>query len=242
MGQGEGVKAMTFTQELKKEIKAIFETKWNKRDGRVVPDSESVTLGNDSIELEATVLYADLVASTDLVDGYKNWFSAEVYKAYLSTACKIIRNNSGEITAFDGDRVMGIFIGDSKNSDAAKTALQIEWAVKNLINKTLKEVYPNNTYLLKQVIGIDTSKLFIAKTGIRDSNDLVWVGKSANYAAKLCAIREEGFHTYITNDVFLKLNDKSKYGGTPKRLMWEERHWEKQKIKIHRSNWHWSLD
>ena len=33
-------------------------------------------------------------------------------------------------------------------------------------------------------LGIDTSKLFVARTGIRKSNDLVWVGRAANYAAK----------------------------------------------------------
>src|SRR5436305_868835 len=79
----------------------------------------------EAVELDATVLYADLADSTGLVQGYKDWFAAEVYKTYLMAASELIKNNDGTITAFDGDRVMGVFIGGSKNSSAARCALQI---------------------------------------------------------------------------------------------------------------------
>jgi class 3 adenylate cyclase len=146
-------------------------------------------LGNDAVMLEGTVLYADMADSTALVDGFKDWFAAEVYKSYLVAASHIIRKNSGEITAFDGDRVMAVYVGGTKNTSAAKTALQLNWAV-NEINAALKSIYPNSAFQLKHSVGIDTSNLFVAKTGIRNSNDLVWVGRAANYAAKLCAVTE----------------------------------------------------
>ena len=41
--------------------------------------------------------------------------------------------------------------------------------------------------MTKQSVGIDTSELFVARTGIRRANDLVWVGRAANHAAKLSA-------------------------------------------------------
>lgn len=50
---------------------------------------------------------------------HKPHFAAEIYKSYLHCASKIIRCENGVITAFDGDRVMGIFIGDLKNTSAA---------------------------------------------------------------------------------------------------------------------------
>jgi class 3 adenylate cyclase len=43
-------------------------------------------------------------------------------------------------------------------------------------------------YQLKHVIGIDSSSLFACRIGIRNDNDAVWVGRAANYAAKLSAI------------------------------------------------------
>jgi hypothetical protein len=48
-------------------------------------------------------------------------------------------------------------------------------------------------------------------TGIRNSNDLVWVGRAPNIAAKLSSFREAGFASYITADVFAKLNDSAKF-------------------------------
>jgi len=146
---------MSLLVEISDEIQSILDTDWGYRDGNVVPEAEDVQLGNDAVLLDGTVLYADLAKSTHLVKGFKNWFAAEVYKSYLVCACKIIRNNNGEITAFDGDRVMAVFIGDSKNTSAAKTALQINYAVQQVINPKVKEVYPETNYQLRQAVGID---------------------------------------------------------------------------------------
>jgi class 3 adenylate cyclase len=73
-----------------------------------------VKLGNDAVKLSATVLYADLADSTKLVDGHTKQFSAEIYKTFLHCAAKIIRSEDGVITAYDGDRVMAVFIGDRR--------------------------------------------------------------------------------------------------------------------------------
>ena len=231
---------MSLTDDLTQEVHSILNTKWETRDGQVVPEADDVQLDNDAVLLDGTVLYADLAESTTLVSGYKNWFAAEVYKSYLVCACTIIRSNGGEITAFDGDRVMAVFIGDSKNTSAAKAALQINYAVQEIINPKIQQVYPKTNYELRQAVGIDTSKLFIARTGIRGSNDLVWVGRAANYAAKMCSFREGGYTTYITADVFDLLHDSVKYGGNPRALMWEQRNWEKQARTVYRTSWRWS--
>ena len=95
------------SSEIVTEIKAIFRAAWVRKVGRVVPDVESLALaGNHGVELDGTVLYADMADSTKLVDNFKEEFAAEVYKAYLLAVCRVIRDEGGEITAFDGDRVM----------------------------------------------------------------------------------------------------------------------------------------
>ena len=222
------------------EINSIFKTKWKIREGRIVPDSDNISLGNDAVKIEGTVLYADMDDSTGLVNGYKDWFAAEVYKAYLVAACKAIRHEGGEITAFDGDRVMAVFIGSAMNSSAIKAAMQINYLVGQ-INNALKNEYPSSAYKLQQTIGIDTSPLFVAKTGIRNSNDLVWVGRAANYAAKLCSLGDSSYSIYITEDVYNRLNNKSKYGGDPQKNMWEKRIWTKTGLTVYRSNWWWKI-
>lgn len=231
---------MTTSEAILDEIAAIFSTKWQAREGRKVPEAEDVQLGNDAVTLDGTVLYADLDDSTGLVTGFKDWFAAEVYKAYLLSACRVIKRLHGEITAFDGDRVMAVFIGESKNSDAAKAALQIN-AIVRKVNEKLAATYTKSSYRIRQSVGVDTSHLFIAKTGIRSSNDLVWVGRSANYAAKLCAFANADYPSVITEDVFSRLSEATKYGGDPKKLMWEKVTWPDKGIPVYRSNWTWDF-
>ena len=134
---------------------------------------------------------------------------------------------------------MAVYIGKGKNTAAAKTALQINYVVSDIINPKIAAKYPDQSFQIRQVVGIDTSKLFVARTGIRGSNDLVWVGRAANYAARLSSINEEGYSSYITDDVFQMLNESAKYGSTENRLMWEARSFEKLAITIHRSRWWW---
>lgn len=232
---------MAVKQELEGAVAKILRDQWTSRDGRVVPIPEDLGLGNDAVKLEATVLYADMADSTKLVNSETPQFAAEVYRSYLTCAARIVKNNDGSITAYDGDRIMAVFIGDRKNTNAATTALQINAAVIDIVNLAVSNQYPNSAYRLRHVIGIDTSPLFVARIGVRNDNDLVWVGRAANYAAKLSAINE-GNTVFITNDVFNKLHDDAKYGGANKELMWKPRLWSQMNnMNIHSSTWKWAV-
>ncbi|MBI5384095.1 MAG: adenylate/guanylate cyclase domain-containing protein [Verrucomicrobia bacterium] len=232
---------MGLGDELRQEVDAILKTKWESRDGCVVPSTETIQLGNDAVKLKGTVFYADLADSSGLVQGHKSWFAAEVYKSYLACACRVIRNHGGEVTAFDGDRVMAVFIGDIPNTSAAKAGLKLNWTIEKILNPKIKQAFPDATYAIRHAVGIDTSDLFIARTGIRGSNDLVWVGRAANVAAKMCGLRHGGNYVYITKAVLDKLNDSSKYGGgDSKQWMWESLQWNGE--TIYRSGWIWPAD
>ena len=214
---------------------------WTTRDGQVVPAPSDLKLGNDAVKLNATVLYADMNGSTSLVDTHNATIAAEVYKSYMVCTARIIKNAGGTITAYDGDRIMGLFIGDYKNTTAARTALQINWAVKHIVNPALKAQYGNDAYQMSHVIGVDTSTMLAARIGVRNDNDIVWVGRAANYAAKLTSL-DTGHAVYITSDVFTKLDRLLKYNGTPEQLMWESCTWNSMnKMAVHRSNWMWAV-
>ena len=227
---------MSLVEDYTEAVEKIFKEEWSVREGRKIPESNEVALGNEAVKLNGTVLYADLDESTNLVDSYKPEFAAEIYKTYLSCAAKVIRSDGGEITAYDGDRIMAVYIGDLKNSSAAKSALKINYTVTKIINPLIKKHYPKKNYQVKQVVGIDTSELFVARTGIRGSNDLVWVGRAANYAAKLCSLSPD-YPSRITETVYNKLNDSAKYSSDGK-PMWEAATWNAMNgMKIYRSTW-----
>ncbi len=230
---------MGLKSELEQEVGDIFSSTWKERDGQAVPTDDSLTLGNDAVKLDATVLYADLSDSTKLVDAYEAYFAAEIYKSFLRCSAKIIRAEGGAITAYDGDRIMAVFIGGNKNTSAVRAALKINWAAKNIIRPASKKQYPNSSYVLKHVVGVDTSPLFVARSGIRGANDLVWIGRAANYAAKLCALSDD-YPTRITKSVYDSMHKSAKFSGETN--MWQERVWTPMNnMTIYRSTYWWSL-
>lgn len=233
---------MSFLNDLQSEVKDIFAKQWAETEAQVVPDPTSLKLSNDARHFKrATIMYADLSGSTNLVNSQHWQFSGEIYKAYLYCAAKVIRSCGGEITAYDGDRVMAVFIGNSQTSSAAKCGLQINWAVQNIVNPLLKAQYPNRDYVVKQVVGIDTSEVRAARIGIRGGNDLVWIGRAANYAAKLTECRSD-HPTWLTLEAYHQLANWAKFGGAKEQNMWKEFKWTGMNdIKVYGSEWSWPL-
>lgn len=214
---------MALIDDLKTEVHSTFASQWTEDAATAVPSPDALRLNaNHAKHLEsATVLYADLDGSTNMVDTLSWQSAAEVYKAYLRCASKIIKNEGGVITAYDGDRVMAVFTGDTKNTNAVSAALKINYAVEHIIRPAYAKQYSGSSFVVKHVIGVDTSALRAARIGVVGDNDLVWIGRAANYAAKLCNISEKPL--WITKAVYDRLMDKVKLSGTTN--IWEKRTW-----------------
>lgn len=233
---------MPLLDDMKEAVQVIAQGAWSTRQGQVVPDPEELRLGNDAVEFDrATVLYADLQGSTNMVDSESWQLSAEVYKSFLHCAATIIRAEGGKITSYDGDRVMGIWCGLRQTTPAAIAGLKINYAVQEIVNRALKQQYPRWAGEVKQVVGIDTSPIRAARSGVRGGNDIVWVGHAANYAAKLTDLNLSE-RTWITDEAFARLLDEAKFGGDPPRLMWKRYRWTAQGDRIiHGSTWRWHI-
>lgn len=214
---------MGLKRDLDDGVAAIFRDQWVTRKGQSIPEPENLKLSNDAVEFDrATILYADLAGSTALVDSKIWWFSAQIYKTFLLCAAKIVRSEGGAITSYDGDRIMGIWVGSSQTRPAVRAALKINYAVQKIINPALALRYASENYKIKQVVGIDTSAIRAARTGVRGGNDLVWVGRAANYAAKLTEINMDA-RTWITEAAYIELQDSEKLSAG--RPMWKRYTW-----------------
>lgn len=225
---------MSLSEDLTTEVQGILRERWQERDGNVVPESEDLTLSNSAVKLDAVVLYSDLADSTALVDSQTPQFAAEIYKCFLHCAAKIVKDEGGAITAYDGDRIMAVFIGELKNTPAVRAALKINWARIKIINPAIKAQYPKSTYEVKHVTAVDRSQILVARTGVRGANDLVWVGRAANHAAKMANLPAT-HATRISAAVYKGMQDEVKVSnGTP---IWEEVTWTEMKVPIYRSNW-----
>ena len=119
--------------------------------------------------------------------------------------------------------------------------MKINWAVKNILMPAMKKQYPKTDFKVRHVVGIDHSDLFVARTGVRGANDLVWVGSAANYAAKLTELDAE-YPTWITHRVFDSVREEVKVSSGGK-AMWEARRWTTMdNLSIYRSDWSWRVD
>lgn len=154
----------------------------------------------------------------------------------MKCASDIIKNEGGVITAYDGDRVIAIFTRDSKNTSAARCALKINSAVRDIIQPAIANNWTTD-FVLNHVVGIDTSRLRTARIGVRGDNDFVWIGRAANYAAKLTNLA--GKPTCITADVYNMLADASKYSNGVD--MWVPEYWQDTGIWTYTSTWKWTV-
>ena len=69
---------------------------------------------------------------------------------------------------------------------------------------------------------------------VRGSNDLVWVGRTANYAAKLSGFREGNFATWITTGVYENMRDSVKFSKDTTHL-WAKNDWTACKVEVYGS-------
>jgi class 3 adenylate cyclase len=234
---------MANKNDLIKGVNDRFDGNYSISSGYVIPDVEDLVLGKTGRELELAMMFIDIRESTKIVDGFRRETAAKMYKSFLWGVAQIARNNGGELRSFNGDGVLIAFIGDLKCTNAAKAGLQMSWLCKKVLKPKLQAYFQNNEQLrnidFDFGIGIDTGKVLVVRGGIRgdNNNDLVWVGNATNYAVKLSSIPDEGYHIFISEDIYKKMSESSKFGGDPKRNMWESRSWGGK--TLYRSNWTW---
>lgn len=173
---------MSLSDDIKTDVQNVIDTQWDLRKGQKVPNAEDVKLSGGAVELDATFLYADLADSSKMAKELDRRVAAKIMKSFLSTTCRLIRSLNGTVVSFDGDRVMGIFLGDVKNSNSAKCALQIKYTVGQIIKPKFENKYDtvkNASFTINHGVGIDTGTIMGVRGGAHGANDLIWIGRAA---------------------------------------------------------------
>lgn len=231
---------MAWVDDLKADVDGVFNIAFDERDGRKVPTSEDVALRNGAVKLEATFLYADLAGSGQIASACPWGTTAKIIRAYLKCATRLIRAYGGEIRSYDGDRVMGVFIDDAMSSNAAQCAREIYWTTENIIQPKAINKFDsvrNNGVKIRQACGIDVGTTRAVRAGIRDNNDLIWIGKAPSMSAKLSDLREYPYCSFISQAVYSRLSDTAK--NPEGKVIWEKDTFTfaGKTETIYRSNW-----
>lgn len=234
---------MAFADEVKTGVANVLSPTWARRDGTVVPETEDIVLRDGAVDIDATYLYADLADSSALAQKLHDWAAAKIIRSYLNAAVRILRHYNGAIRSFDGDRVMAIFIGNSKNTDAVRAALALNWAMDEVLKPALLAKWPTlkDSWVPNHGIGVDTGKAMLVRGGVRDNNDVVSIGAAPNVAAKLSEIRSSP-DIYITKGVYDVMDSKNKTSKNDE-SMWRT-HGQVavggKSYTIYSSTWRWS--
>ncbi len=235
---------MSETDECRSRVDDILNEKWDIRKGDVVPETEDVKLAGGGVKFDGVVLYADLKSSSRLATISPPETVAKIVRAYLHLMCRLISLHEGSITSFDGDRVMAIFLGERMNSRAAICALKMNYVLKEILAPTATSNFKSIRdagFIVSHAVGVDRSPLLGVRAGQRGSNDLVWVGRAPNFAAKLSELREENYRSFITSYVYDTMAEDAKFGEPDKHLMWEKRTFQfvGATYTVYRSFWSW---
>lgn len=230
---------MALLEDLTNKIKAYANEKYEVEATTIVPstDYSKLTFGNKGLTCEFAFLFVDIRKSSELHDKYGYAKAAKIYQSFHEINVRIIATNDGSIRAFDGDRVMGVFAGERKRSKAVKAGMQIQWAVRNLLNPTL------GTSILCGA-GVDYGDTLITKVGKgrnTENQDLVWIGKASNHASHLA--------NEATNSVLISENTYSGISPDTKssrdgRDMWKEKIITLKnslKVKCFETEWGWKI-
>jgi class 3 adenylate cyclase len=200
------------SQDLIERLEDCFDTPYNVRLGRKTPHADRLSMKDGGVIYDGTVLYADIVGSTALGGRFGYDGAAKIIQSFVLGASRLVTDWDGDVTAYDGDRVMAVFGGDDQEQNAVACAFSLAYLVRRVLNPMINKRFRKSLLArhLRCCCGIDTGEMLAVKIGLRGNTDLLWSGRPANYAAKLCAHRKPVRCTVITGRVFQRLTDELK--------------------------------
>lgn len=213
-----------------------------------IPEPADIPLGKKAAKLDATALFIDLRQSSDITNSFRRQTAAKMLKAYFDGAVRIVRQNDGQVRSFNGDGMLALFVGDSRSNNAAMAVFQLKWFVQNVLHPKLNRLFDGNEGARGQRLsfnigcGLDDGDIYAVRVGIRGTNDVAWVGRCTNTAAKLSDVLRGTSNIGVTRAVYDRLNGRrlEKDG----RQKWSDEKWDTfggLKRAYRTSNWWWGV-
>ena len=159
--------------------------------GRYVPQAVVEGLISDRgalapLEREATVLFADLAGFTQMTEQSGPAGIIDILNAYFDDVTKLISDQGGVVTQFQGDAVMAIFNVPLKDPEHVPHAMRAALAIQECV---AQKTYSGK--VLKVRIGINTGMLIAGNVGGGGRQSYTVHGDTVNLAARLEAMNKQ---------------------------------------------------
>jgi class 3 adenylate cyclase len=243
---------MGLKEDIVAKAKEIENSDFKVTEVTIVPTIEDsrLTFGSTGLEFEATVLYIDMRDSTAMLNKHRKRVVAKIHMIYYHTIVKIAKSTSGEIRSFNGDSLLVFYQGTTTStiSNAVRAAMQMRYAITELINETLKSYTDINFG-----IGIDHGKILATKIGIGGDDttkDLIWIGNAVNKSTKISDECKYPYFIGISKLVYDNLENNVKFGKKKNDWgqeitvdMWTQFSFEYNKNReiYYKTSWRWSI-
>ena len=169
---------------------------------------------NDGVKFHASVLYIDLRWSTWLLFNHYDNVVAKILMSYFKWIVSISKENTWEVRSFNWDSLLVFFEWNTKSAinNSIKCAMQIVYFINNVLNPELSEKWYST---INFGIWIDHGEILSVKVGSNgdDNRDLIWIGESVNFSAKVSDEWSSPFHICISSKVFQNLYDTHKFSN-----------------------------
>lgn len=211
-----------------------------------IPTIDNIAFGKKAYKTELTTFSIDLRRSSQLLFDHHKQTSGKIHKAFLTATASIIRHYGGQIRDFQGDSILAFWGGFNK-PDIQK-AVRAAFAIKWMLSTKLKK-YFNQYTELDYGIGIDNGDVYIVRAGIKrnpNNNDLVYIGKSVNFAVAIANQAKNPYTIEVSSLVYKNLNDDLYYSVDKlgnKKNMWKDGTvtWNKRKYNTYYTTYNWGF-
>ena len=223
---------MGLKADITERIDAYIQNNYSITSTRRIPSAEDLSYLNSGRTIESPILYADLRDSSGMTERHRRPTTAKIFKSFLYAMARIARNHGGEIRSYDGDRVMVIFPSSRPDENVAcdvavQTGMEMAWFFDEVLRRKLRG-YDSS---LDCGIGIAFSTMLAVRAGLSrnpDNNDIVFIGRAANLAAKLSDKAKRPNYIWIDHETYRRLDDVWKYDDPlvsrrNRRPMWKPR-------------------
>jgi len=149
----------------------------------IITNPERLQLGGE--EVEATVLFADLVGFTSMAENTAPKELIRLLNEYFSTMTEIILDHRGTVDKFIGDSVMAFWGAPLPLADhatlACETALEMQAAMRPLQENWESQGFPR----ISIGIGLHTGPVVAGNVGSKKRFNYTIMGDAVNLAARL---------------------------------------------------------
>lgn len=196
----------------------------------VEDESDAFLRKHVSSRMKMVVLYVDLVGSTNIALELPEDKVAIIITCFAQEMASTIRHHNGYVLKFVGDAVIGYFVAEENQLQAADNAAMCAKSMISVIQKGINPILNQYDYPdLAIKIGIDYGENMIVRYGADVKKSHVDIlGPTMNIAAKIQSMAKPN-QILVGDDVYARVHPSIQ--PSFEKLVWKNKEW-----KYHRSS------